>query len=539
MPELSQLKGIGFQNLGVSILKPDWEHETRLTPDLSGMARGQMFDDLSKTLQDLPTRAAGIISARRKMDADKEERARKIKDQEREDKKQAEQEKTDAIINERIKSGDLSGITLRSSGGATLSPERPRSESEAMTLQLRTRQLNELDRKKQEDEDAKGAWEKRAMRTRLLPGQSDEDIVSSLTDPNALPDTQPAGAPLPLALKPDEGIEHRSEAPGAGSSSIYNFPSRISAVAPLGNIKIPRSTPKQDKEPAAKPDKDKDAPSGQFYDKESDRFVWMDKGRVTHEQFREWSGPRAVAAASKEDAAKDEGRTFASIDEAKAAAEKEGFDLTGAKLGRDGSVHVQNYKPAGTDIKGRGKITDTQKSKITSDVILATSASEIQGLYDDLYSKGKAGMNTGGGWQAFKKYIRKGDEDYVAADGIIKVDQFKIARMLNGPGVLTESDLKRAQAVAPSLLDDPAQFRGKMRAVKSSLASSLESNMSANAGQLTEEQIVMMEAAIKSLKSGASGKKDDRPTINSQAEYDALPSGTKYYDSAGNPATKP
>ena len=194
------------------------------------------------------------------------------------------------------------------------------------------------------------------------------------------------------------------------------------------------------------------------------------------------------------------GMTFPNAEAAKTA----GLDPEGATVNPDGTITIEKYKPGGTDDKGRGKITDAQKNKLVSATDLAQEMEGIEGTHKRLYADNKAGP-IAGRWQSFWAGTGHGDADFVEANGTIKVANFKIARLLNGPGVLTDKDIQRAQEVAPTLNETPESFAAKMRAVRKSLTASIHGWLAVNAGQATPEQEAAANKALEALGEAPAG----------------------------------
>ncbi len=191
---------------------------------------------------------------------------------------------------------------------------------------------------------------------------------------------------------------------------------------------------------------------------------------------------------------KEEGVKFPSAEAAALA----GYDPTGAKVNPDGSVTVTTFKASGTDAKGRAKITDNQKNALGSAAVLSKSIDGLMEKYDELSKEGKVGPVSGRIEQG-KQAIGMGSEEGAKIQAEMNISLFKIARMLNGAGVLTDKDINRATAVAPTMTMGRGQFKGQLEAVKGTIRDGLETWLSTNAGQATDEQIALAKKAISSL----------------------------------------
>lgn len=210
------------------------------------------------------------------------------------------------------------------------------------------------------------------------------------------------------------------------------------------------------------------------------------------------------------------------------AAIAEGLDPTDAEVLPDGKIRVSKFKQVGTDIKGRGKITDSTKSKLESAAMLASSIDGLMEDYDALDKQNKAGPIMGRVEQG-KQAIGMGGEESSKISAQMNTSLFKIARMLNGAGVLTDKDIKRAEDVAPTITMGRSQFKGQLDAVKGVIADSLSTWLQTNAGSATEEQVAMANKAIESL----GGKAPAMPTTTPGS---AAPAAAPATPAAATPA---
>ncbi len=224
----------------------------------------------------------------------------------------------------------------------------------------------------------------------------------------------------------------------------------------------------------------------------------------------------------------------------------QGFDPTDAEVLPDGRLRITKFKASGMDIKGRSKITDTMRKELGSAANLVMDMAGLEDAHKQLYSEGKAGPIMGRYNEALANF-GMGAGDFVETNGTLKVSNFRIARLLNGPGVLTDKDIERAQSLAPTLKETPESFAAKMRSVRKSLKTDISNWKLKNAETATPGLMQLADEALGALdrEGQAAGqvtsnatKSDEIQTINSQAEYDALPKGAKYKDSAGKTATK-
>lgn len=200
------------------------------------------------------------------------------------------------------------------------------------------------------------------------------------------------------------------------------------------------------------------------------------------------------------------------------AASDAGYDPTDAEVLPDGTIRVTKFKPSGTDAKGKSKITDAQKSALAGASVLSKSIDGMMDEYDALEKRGMTGP-IHGRIEEGKQKLGMGSEEGSKVQSQMQTSLFKIARMLNGAGVLTDSDIKRAEAVAPTLKMGRSQFKGQLEAVKGTVKDGLETWLQTNAGQATDEQVALAKQAINSLSekpSEAAG-----PATSSETEFSA------------------
>lgn len=211
-------------------------------------------------------------------------------------------------------------------------------------------------------------------------------------------------------------------------------------------------------------------------------------------------------------------------------------------------------------------MTDAQKRALQSAANLTIDMKDLEARQKSLFDQNKAGPFMGR-IQDYKAQAGYGDADFVEANGDIKVANFRIARLLNGPGVLTDKDIARAQQVAPTLTETPTSFRAKMKAVRKSLRTDIENWKLLNEGQATVTQIALADKALEALsaeEAAAGGKpaaaapaspaapaapapaaasgpgktKETAILVKSMEEFEAAPVGSWVKDPAGNTRQK-
>ncbi len=217
------------------------------------------------------------------------------------------------------------------------------------------------------------------------------------------------------------------------------------------------------------------------------------------------------------DFGKNEGLTFASAQAARDA----GYEPEGGDLHKDGTITVKKFKPSGIDAKGRAKITDAQKTKLDSAAQLAASIDDLMGDYDKMAEQNMAGPVLGN-VEKLKQRFGMGSEEGSRIQAEMNTSLFRIARMLNGAGVLTDKDIARAEGVAPTITMNRPQFKGQLDAVKGVIKDGLETWLQTNAGQATEEQVALAHKAIGSLggkaaASATTSSADEKPAAKSDA----------------------
>jgi hypothetical protein len=213
-----------------------------------------------------------------------------------------------------------------------------------------------------------------------------------------------------------------------------------------------------------------------------------------------------------------DGFTFDSVEAANAYAEQKGFNTPKVSQ-RNGKLVVDEFTPKETDEKGKIKLTDSAKKELGSAANLIADLKGLETTQEALYNENKAGP-VAGRIEQLKAKMGFGDATYVNAAGAIDVGQFKIARLLNGPGVLTDKDINRAQSVAPTLNETPASFKAKMTNVRRMLRESIQTWKTINGGQASADQIALADAGIKSLSEGPTEIAAPLATGNLTAEID-------------------
>ncbi len=81
--------------------------------------------------------------------------------------------------------------------------------------------------------------------------------------------------------------------------------------------------------------------------------------------------------------------------------------------------------------------------------------------------------------------------------------------------MLTDKDIKRAEAVAPTLNETPESFKAKIKAVRNTIKEGIETWKSTNAGAATPSQIEAADEALAQLGGKAPGS--SKPATESTA----------------------
>lgn len=191
------------------------------------------------------------------------------------------------------------------------------------------------------------------------------------------------------------------------------------------------------------------------------------------------------------------GFDFDSVEAAKKFAEEGNFESPEVTK-RGDKFHVKEFKPKEVDVRGKSKLTDSTKKELASSANLVGDLADLESTQEKLYNENKSGPIMGR-WEAFKTQMGMGDPEYVQTSGAIDVGKFKIARLLNGPGVLTDRDISRAQAVAPTLNETPASFKAKMSNVRRMLRESVETWKTINASQSSPDVVALADRVIAEL----------------------------------------
>lgn len=200
----------------------------------------------------------------------------------------------------------------------------------------------------------------------------------------------------------------------------------------------------------------------------------------------------------------EEGVVFTSPDEAR----KAGYDPKDAKVLPGNRIKITKFTPLGQDIKGKAKITDAMVKELGGAANLAMDMQGMEERHQKLYSANAAGPFAGR-WNEVWAKIGKGNPDYVEANGDIKVANFRIARLLNGPGVLTDKDIERAQVLAPTLNETPESFSAKMRSVRKSLRTDVNNWKLKNSATASPELMGLADKALEAL--GQTGAAPETP----------------------------
>lgn len=222
-----------------------------------------------------------------------------------------------------------------------------------------------------------------------------------------------------------------------------------------------------------------------------------------------------IEVVNKDGAKTKTGFEFGTIEEANAFAEKHGFNTPKVSQ-KDGKLVVDEFTPKDVDEKGKIKLTDSTRKELASAQNLMADLDGLEATQERLYSEDKAGP-VAGRIEQLKAKMGFGDAGYVGAAGQIDVGQFKIARLLNGPGVLTDKDITRAQSVAPTLNETPASFKAKMANVRRMLKESVQTWLTINGTGATPDQKALAEGAIKALGGASEASKPVSGGLNNLA----------------------
>lgn len=207
------------------------------------------------------------------------------------------------------------------------------------------------------------------------------------------------------------------------------------------------------------------------------------------------------------------------------AARLAGYDPEAATVNPDGTITVTKFKSSGTDAKGRAKLNQAQETALTSASALSKSIDGLMERYDMLDKDGMAGPINGRIEKA-KQGLGLGSEEGSKVQAEMNTALFRIARMLNGAGVLTDRDIARAEGVAPTITMTRGQFKGQLDAVKGVIKDGLETWIQNNAGKASDEQAALAKEAIASLTGQAS------PSKPASAQPAAAPASMDAKDSA-------
>ncbi len=228
------------------------------------------------------------------------------------------------------------------------------------------------------------------------------------------------------------------------------------------------------------------------------------------------------------------------------AIEEAGLSSEGAIPLTTGGFRVD--KVARNDISRR-KLGVNEKNALTGAVTAAASLDSIEQEFDSLEKKGKVGPIRGR-VESAKQAMGIGDREFTEFSAQTSGTLFNLARSLQGAGVLTEKDIQRMESIVPTGNMEKEQFAGQMAGVRSLMADKLRAWKIVNDESLSPEQRAQIDGILTRIDSKATkppaqpgtgtqpAPAAEIPTINSQAEYDALPKGTSYRDSNGKTATK-
>ncbi len=223
---------------------------------------------------------------------------------------------------------------------------------------------------------------------------------------------------------------------------------------------------------------------------------------------------------------------FKSIDEMKAYEAKNAFEPVSFTNNQDGTVSVQRWRKKGEKAGGAGKMTDSQQNSLTGNVNLMKEFTDVEDHHKAFHEKGKTGVIRERLIDPVRQFFHIQDTEQKGLKGKMDVSKFKIARMLNGPGVLTKDDLNRASALAPNIYDKPEVFQTDMKRVKDELKSSIETWIAANSSKAAPELMHLANESLEVL----NGKKKEVSPYSATAAKPASSTETK---EAAKPAVPP
>lgn len=206
-----------------------------------------------------------------------------------------------------------------------------------------------------------------------------------------------------------------------------------------------------------------------------------------------WTDPRFNV--EKADEAK--GKTFRNREELDLFLSTNGLKAESIKVAPEGFI-LESATPMGQDVKGRAKLTDSATSNIENIVSMSKGLAEAEKLRNDAYKRGSVGP-LARATNVFSDKLNMRSEDRAEAQGRFEILLLGGARALQGPGVLSDSDLINAKRYIPNVDAGDSDFKGSMKAFKAYLANRIEANFPARREAMTEDQIKMTLDAYKTL----------------------------------------
>lgn len=144
------------------------------------------------------------------------------------------------------------------------------------------------------------------------------------------------------------------------------------------------------------------------------------------------------------------------------------------------------------------KLSEDEKKLLLSGV---SQSKIIPGMVTEFRELEKANLAgpVAGKIQQARVALGYGGTEFTQAQSKIKGNLFKLARALQGGGVLTEGDINRMEEIAPPLDVQEAQFVGGMRGVAALMRDNLQTFVELNGGRLDSEALNGVTNAITEL----------------------------------------
>lgn len=188
---------------------------------------------------------------------------------------------------------------------------------------------------------------------------------------------------------------------------------------------------------------------------------------------------------------------------------------------------------------GKGsKLSEDERKGLISAASQASTLPEILKSYDDLHKKNKAGV-LAGKVQRGMQALGVGDAEFSEANARIMGNLFGLARALQGGGVLTETDIKRMEALVQPLSVGRGQFEGSLKGIARLMADKVKGFKKVRSAALddeTRQAIDQFEAELEAFAGGSatpSAPSGDASVsvVEFETEEDAsaagLPAGTE------------